>query len=206
MSTNGGKSVSVVDDIHEASSSGGYLLEVNNNIKEVSTTGGKITTVKDFISETSTNGGKMVDVNGVISHNSRNGQYIVRSSGAISFKTGNTYDLICSSNIAITSYNGYITRRCKGNINDESTDGDYNLNTGKDINHIAGVNYMAKATGDINLVANGDKVNIKAKNCVYLNTPRLKVRNSRSIYGTTEPSELGLTDVEEGTIYFRLLD
>ena len=50
--------------------------------------------------------------------------------------------------------------------------------------------------GDVNI--NGDTIR--------LNCDRFRLPNSRAMYGTEDPNELGLHNVEEGTLYFKLVN
>ena len=60
--------------------------------------------------------------------------------------------------------------------------------------------------GELDIKAEG-KGNIQTEDILYLNSPKLRVRDSRYVYGLDEPSDLThWTNIEEGTIYFKILD
>lgn len=57
----------------------------------------------------------------------------------------------------------------------------------------------------VNITSGGDNVNIRAHNSIRLAGKSIKLPDSRTIYGTEDPNDLNLHDVEEGTIYFKLI-
>ena len=60
--------------------------------------------------------------------------------------------------------------------------------------------------GNIEIYTNYGSMKLACTNTMSFTAARLKVSNSPAIYGTQEPSTLRLTNLEEGTIYFKLLD
>ena len=120
-----------------------------------------------------------------------NGAFAAEATGDITISTG-----------------GSMSRVANGDINDESISGSYTLTTGNAINATTKngpISIMATG-GDINIGSSTGRTNLKSQSCLCLDAPRLKLRNSIGIYGTVEPSDLGLTNLEEGTLYFKLLD
>ena len=49
-------------------------------------------------------------------------------------------------------------------------------------------------------------INLTTDNTLNLNSNRIKLRNSKTIYGTQDPNDMDLSDIDEGTLYFRVLN
>jgi len=58
---------------------------------------------------------------------------------------------------------------------------------------------------DYELISEQD-INLTTDNIINLNSNRIKLRNSRTIYGTQDPNDMDLSDIDEGTLYFRVLN
>jgi len=87
--------------------------------------------------------------------------------------------------------------------------GDMGLNTETD-----GINITLNATNKTDIVSQekvtiesvNNNVSIKNDNYLDIDTKRIRLRPKSEMYGTADPNDLDLHDVEEGTLYFKLVN
>jgi hypothetical protein len=93
-------------------------------------------------------------------------------------------------NIDMRSRSGYVKFEAARDFIAEAKNGDLNL----------------KGSANLELVVDG-LGHIQSGERMFFDVPAIKLQNSAHLYGLVEPDEIvGWNDIEEGTLYFKLLD
>ena len=111
-------------------------------------------------------------------------------------------------NIEEVSRSGGKNLRVVNDIIAESTSGGFGLVTASGISLLSnGGVFTARGVSEAILQATNGPATIKGTDAINLFGQRIVLQNSRYIYGTADPDELETwTNIQEGTIYFKLLD
>ena len=93
-------------------------------------------------------------------------------------------------NIDIRSRSGYVKLEAAGEFAAEAKNGDLDL----------------RASDNLELIV-GRLGHIQSGERMFFDVPAIRLQNSAHLYGLVEPDEIvGWNDIEEGTLYFKLLD
>ena len=222
---NGSITINAKRNITITSENNGYSFNVFGDISENSYNGGKSVIVSGDII-TKTNDGKYeLSTKGNIVIKSSDGAFNLTSKGnnyqksdAENIRIAGTfiqdrvedgpYSLNVSKAIMLNSTEGEYSLEVEEDITMKSISGGYNLDVKEDIIQHSDNGTIKNTTlnGDYLVGTERGTAKVTAGKYLELDAPRIKVKQSQGIYGTTDPNDLLLEGLEEGMIYFKIVD